>query len=116
MDTLEMRGRKLYLVTRSPMYGEPVMAVSWYSFDHEVPHGQIEMWRPLIGQRLDRFGAGYGTYIGERDGRRYILPQGGQTKPEFTEHESIPRPRGKTVEWQYGRWMRYTQAKGWQPA
>ena len=112
--TLQERGRKLYVVHESPRYDEPILLRLWYPLDFTIVHGMMDVWRPLIGQKLHGT-ATPGAYVGEKDGCRYCLPQGGQTKPEFSEEEAIPPPkRCKRTRYQYGHWEKYTKAHGWQ--
>ena len=110
--TLRERDRWLYIVHEMPMYDEPILVRSWYPIKFRIAPSDMDMWQSSIGQELREWNNG--MYVGMKDGRKYQLPEGGQTKAEFTEREPIPRPRGKTLRYQYGRWERYTQARGWE--
>ena len=111
MATLRERDGHLYIVHTFPSWDTPALVRSWYSLNY-----RIRSWESFpIGQKMHE--CGDGLYMGEQDGQRYRLPDGGTTKPEFSESEPIPPPkRAKRVRYQYGRWEKYTQRAGWEPA
>ena len=114
MLTLRERNRYLYIVHKMAMYDEPTMVYCWYPLKFRIRASEMHTWSKAIDQEMRELSGG--SYIGMKDGLKYCLPDGGQTKSEFTEREPIPRPRGKTLEYRYGHWERYTKAKGWHRA
>lgn len=112
IGTLEKRNGWLYAVLRAPMYNEPTMVINWYPLRIKPR----DVSRDAIGQKMDAQHDS-ASFIGREDGLRYRLPQGGKTRPEFTETEPIPPPkRCKQVRYMHGRWEKYTRATGWTPA
>jgi hypothetical protein len=113
MPTLREHDNWLYVVHEDPSWGEPVLLRLWYPLGIRILPGQRDLWEPALGQEMRA--TGVADYQGMRDGRHYQLPDGGQTRPEFSESEPIPRPRGE-CRWYCGRWERYSKNRGWRPA
>ena len=82
----------------------PIAQGSKYDFEH-----LIGLWarQDLCCHTYSVPGAG---------GLTLCLKDGGKTRPLVVEETAIPKPRGKQVRWNWGKWEKYTKRGGWVPA
>lgn len=90
-------------------FNEPVLQISYYPI---LFRAHRERYTHLIGQEAwyrhdGRYAVGSGdSYV--------TLVDGGKTKPIHYREEPIPPPKTRVeTRYQYGRWEKYLQGKGW---
>ena len=105
MAIIVKHDNKLYIKEKAMAdFSEPVMHYLHYPTDLRARE-----WPELVGLtcEYDRFFGGYHVKVGDR-WRKILLPNGGQTSPEFTESEAVKPPGrgGKDWRWQWrwGKW------------
>lgn len=118
---LDERNGWIYVKETYTDFFEPRYIISWWPtgirwYQFMQWFGTTELARAAIGGQVHPMSNV--SYQDER-GWTYRLPNGGQTKPEYTELEPIPEPkqRGRKfpVEWKNGAWYKHT-ARGLVPA
>jgi len=109
--TLVERNRLLFVETAEPLYDKPEMLFQYWPTDRPV--ADWEMYN-VIGLQ----GRLYPSEFVDSNGVGWFLKDGSATKPvaSLTRTEPIPAPRGKKVRYERGRWERWTQRSGWEPA
>jgi|ERR1051325_1647107 hypothetical protein len=118
METLIERDGWLYVLYQYADYNKPEMVKIYWplkirSGDFISRYGAHHIGNQLRDIRDGRYELAYGN---GSEPITFRLPDGGQTRAEFTETEPIPEPkqRGKKfpVRWNGGRWQKCT-ARGW---
>ena len=111
---LDERDGWIYAKETTTDYFEPRYIIHWWPTG--IRWYQFKQWfadedhaRAAIGRVL--YPMSNTSYQDER-GWAYRLPQGGQTKPDYTETVPIPEPkqRGRKfpIEWKNGEWWKHT--------
>lgn len=101
----------LCVENRHAAYDEPVMQISYYPI---LRRAHRERQAHLIGKEVTY--QGNGKYHVTAD--TYVrLEEWGKTRPIHYVTEPIPPPTTRVeTRYQYGRWEKYLQNKGWVPA
>ena len=114
MSVLAERNGWLYVKETITDYFEPHQIIHWWPTGQR--YSQFKQWfadedraRAAIGGVLHP--TSNTSYQDER-GWTYRLPNGGQTKPEYTEVVPISEPKQRghkcPVEWRQGEWYKHT--------
>jgi hypothetical protein len=115
---LDERNGWLYAKETTTDYFEPRYIIHWWQtgmhwYQFKQRFADEEHARAAIGGVLHPMS---NTSYQDERGWTYRLPNGGQTKPEFTETVPIPEPkqrgRKSPVRWHQGYWQKET-TRGW---
>jgi len=121
IETLQIRDRKLYVVNEDTEYDQPIKRRLWWpAVSFNLPTDWPAVDRCELGRACGLSNGRYVAYFYAPGAYSYYrkveisLTDGGQTKAEFIESESIPCPKTKVeTRYQSGHWQKYLKTRGW---
>jgi len=109
-ETIQERDGKLFIMTKSRSFDEPITICNYYAIGVASKH-----YQDRIGLHVRYAQSGGGVYY-DLEGQAYRLEHGGQTKPTYSETIPIEKPKTRLqIRYVRGRWEKLT-SKGWKIA